>query len=166
MVELNNLVHYGRDLALRQEYAEAIRTNEEQYDARIRPIADWYKLHMITRPHPQPMKTAAEVYVAVLSSRLAYEHLLWAEGMTSSQLFKEGNHRTGSMISSWISMYFGHPPFVLSPENAADYFQPSHDIKMSRKYQLPKYRRQFKDFGEAHIDWTFITACQRPSELQ
>ena len=166
MVELNNLVHYGRDMSLRQEYAEAIRTNLEQYNDRIIRIAEWYKLHMIIRPRPQPIKTAAEVYVAVLSSRLAYEHHPWEDGMVSSQLFNEGNHRTGSMISSWISMYFGHPPFVLSPENAIDYFQPSHDIKMSKKYQLPKYRRQFKEFWEAHIDWTYVVESQRPSELE
>ena len=38
MCELNNLVHYGLDLQLRQEYAKAIRANEEKYFGNIDPI--------------------------------------------------------------------------------------------------------------------------------
>ncbi len=112
MCELNNLVHYGLDQPLRQEYVKAIRANEEKFYRNIDPIIKWYENHMKKEPHP--LKVAAEVYVAVLGH---------------PQLFIEGNHRAGSIISSWINMYYGYPPFVLSPKNAIPYFKPSADIK-------------------------------------
>ena len=110
--ELNNMVHYGLDFRLRQEYVKAIRANEEKYYRHIDPIIKWYENHMKKEPHP--LKVAAEVYVAVLGH---------------PQLFIEGNHRAGSLISSWINMYYGYPPFVLNPKNAIAYFKPSADIK-------------------------------------
>jgi hypothetical protein len=91
---------------------------------------------------------AAEVYVAIL---------------TRPQLFIEGNHRTGSLISSWISLYYGFPPFVLSFENALDYFEPSALIKYCAdksswrgKRMLPKYNALFRDFWERHIDERYV----------
>ena len=65
--ELNNLVHYGLDFKLRQEYVKAIRANEEKYFRHIDPIIKWYENHMKKEPHP--LKVAAEVYVAVLGTR-------------------------------------------------------------------------------------------------
>jgi len=97
MCELNNLVHYGLNSKLRQEYVKAISANSKKYYRNIEPIMDWYKNHMKKEPHP--LKVASEVYVAILGH---------------PQLFIEGNHRTGSIISSWINMYYGYPPFVLS----------------------------------------------------
>lgn len=146
MCELNNLVHYGSDSGLRQEYAKAIAANSGKYYRNIGPIKDWYERHMGREPHP--LKVAAEVYVAILGH---------------PQLFIEGNHRTGSMISSWISMHHGHPPFVLSPENAVAYFKPSGEIKMLAdkstwrgRRRLPKYRKSFKGFWQEHIDWDYV----------
>ena len=79
------------------------------------------------------------------------------------QLFIEGNHRSGSIISSWINMYYGHPPFILSYENAVAYFEPSAEIKAFADkstwrgaIKLPKYRRSFKTFWESHIDPKYI----------
>jgi hypothetical protein len=144
--ELNNLVHYGSNSRLRQEYAKAIIANERKYNRNIGPIMDWYMKHM--RPDPHPLKVAAEVYVAVLGH---------------PQLFIEGNHRTGSIISSWISMHHGHPPFVLSPENAIAYFEPSAKIKMfadkstwKGRFKLPKYRKSFKRFWQEYIDSNYV----------
>jgi hypothetical protein len=45
------------------------------------------------------------------------------------QLYIEGNHRTGSPIADWISVYYGFPPFDLPAENALAYFAPSIEIK-------------------------------------
>ena len=144
--ELNNLVHYGLDSRLRQEYVKAIRANEEKYYRNIDPIIKWYGNHMKKEPHP--LKVAAEVYVAVLGH---------------PQLFIEGNHRAGSLISSWINMYYGYPPFVLSPKNAIPYFKPSAEIKKFAdkstwrgRSRLPKYRKSFKDFWEKYIDWNYV----------
>jgi hypothetical protein len=145
--ELNDLVHYGTNLRLRQEYHRAIAATAEKYYKNLVPIRKWYKKHMDGEPHP--LKVAAEVYVAILGH---------------PQLFIEGNHRTGSIIASWIGMHYGHPPFILSPENAIAYFKPSAEIKMFAdkstwrgRFRLPKYRKSFKNFWEAHIDWEYVS---------
>lgn len=144
--ELNNLVHYGSNPRLRLEYHKAVVANSEKYNRNVIPIQNWYKKHMDQEPHP--LKVAAEVYVAVLGR---------------PQLFIEGNHRTGSIISSWISMYYGHPPFILGADNAIAYFEPSAEIKMFAdkstwrgRFRLPKYRKSFKKFWQDHIDWNYV----------
>ena len=144
--ELNNLVHYGNDLMLRLEYNQAILANLEKFSENIIPIEKWYKEHMKGEPHP--LKAAAEVYVSVLGF---------------PQLFIEGNHRTGNLISNWISMYYGHPPFVLSAENAIAYFKPSKEIKRFAnkstwrgRARLPKYRACFKKFWEENINSKYV----------
>ena len=144
--ELNNLVHYGLDSSLRQEYVKAILANKIKYYRNIDSIINWYENHMRKEPHP--LKVAAEVYVAILGH---------------PQLFIEGNHRTGSVISSWINMYYGYPPFVLSVKNAIPYFKPSAEIKKFAdkstwrgRSKLPKYRKSFKNFWEKHIDWKYV----------
>ena len=146
MCELNNLVHYGLDPQLRLEYLSAIDANCKKYCKNIDPIINWYEKHMKKEPHP--LKVAAEVYVAILGH---------------PQLFIEGNHRTGSIIASWISMYYDHPPFILSPENAIAYFKPSSEIKLKAdkcswrgRSRLPKYRSEFKKFWEENIDWNYV----------
>jgi hypothetical protein len=146
MLELNNLVHYGEDWELRLQYHKAIMSTSEKFYTQIEPIAKWYKKHMKGEPHP--LKVAAEVYVAILGH---------------PQLFIEGNHRTGSMICSWISMYYGRPPFVLSVDNAIAYFRPSAEIKKFAdkstwrgRQRLPKYRRSFKEFWETNIDSKYV----------
>ena len=144
--ELNNLVHYGLNARLRQEYVKAIVANSKKYYRNVDPIIKWYENHMKKEPHP--LKTAAEVYVAILGY---------------PQLFIEGNHRTGSLISSWINMHYGYPPFVLSVKNAIPYFRPSAEIKQFAdkstwrgKIRLPKYRKSFKEFWEKNIDWKYV----------
>ncbi len=112
LLELNNIVHYGFDMGLRLEFNRAIEANSNKFAENIEPIERWYRKHMKGEPHP--LKVAAEVYVAALGF---------------PQLFIEGNHRTGNLIANWISMYYGHPPFVLSPDNAVAYFKPSKEIK-------------------------------------
>jgi hypothetical protein len=148
ILELNNVVHYGFDMKLRLEYNCAIEGNSQKFAENIEPINKWYKRHMKGEPHP--LKVAAEVYVAALGF---------------PQLFIEGNHRTGNLIANWISMYYGHPPFVLSPENAVAYFKPSKEIKRFAdkstwrgRSRLPKYRKCFKRFWVQYIDRRFVKA--------
>lgn len=146
ILELNNIIHYGFDLKLRLEYNQAIVANSEKFCENIVPIEKWYRKQMKGDPHP--LKTAAEVYVAVLGF---------------PQLFIEGNHRTGNLISNWISMYYGHPPFVLNVRNAIAYFKPSKEIKRFAdkstwrgRARLPKYREAFKEFWEKNIDDKYV----------
>jgi hypothetical protein len=60
-------------------------------------------------------------------------------------------------------LHAGYPPFVLSPENAIDYFAPSAAIKRfaSRstwrgRWQLPKYRKSFRTFWEHHVETKYV----------
>ncbi len=146
ILELNNIVHYGFDLQLRLEYNQAIQANSEKFAEFIGPIEKWYEKQMKGEPHA--LKAAAQAYVAVLGF---------------PQLFIEGNHRTGNLISNWISMYYGHPPFVLSAKNAVSYFKPSKEIKKfvnkstwRGRARLPKYRTCFKRFWEDNIDKKYV----------
>ena len=145
ILELNNIIHYGLDLRLRLEYNRAIEANSQKFAENIEPIEKWYRTHL-KRKHA--LKAAAEVYVAVLGF---------------PQLFIEGNHRTGNLIANWISMYYGHPPFVLSPDNAVAYFKPSKEIKRFAdkitwrgRSRLPKYRKCFRKFWEQYIDSEYV----------
>jgi hypothetical protein len=146
ILELNNIVHYNFDIELRLEYNRAIEANSQKFAENIEPIEKWYRKHMKWEAHP--LKAAAEVYVAALGF---------------PQLFIEGNHRTANLIANWISMYYGHPPFVLNPNNAVAYFRPSKEIKRFAdksswrgRARLPKYRKRFKRFWEQYIDSKYV----------
>lgn len=146
MLALNNRVHYGTDKALRAEFKSAIEANAEKFHTNIVPIARWYRKHLERRDHPY--KLAAETYVSILGR---------------PQLFIEGNHRTGSLIASWINLRAGYPPFVLSVDNAVAYFEPSAEIKLfgdrstwRGRRRLPKYRRSFRAFWEHHVEEKYV----------
>jgi hypothetical protein len=146
MIQLNERVHYGTDRRLRAEYAKACKATEEKFHQHIAPIHQWYHEH--TRRGDHPLKLAAEIYVSILGY---------------PQLYIEGNHRTGSLVANWVTVYYGFPPFVLSQENAIAYFVPSAEIKSfgnkstwRGQFQLPKYRKSFLAFWERHIDAQYL----------
>jgi hypothetical protein len=156
MLALNNRVHYGTDSALMAEYESAIRATREKFNTQIGPIVDWYNKHAKRGDHP--FKLAAETYVSILGQ---------------PQLFIEGNHRTGSLIASWINLSAGLPPFVLSVDNAIPYFAPSAEIKRFAdkstwrgRTRLPKYRSVFRKFWESHVEERYVIRPETPtSEL-
>ena len=146
MVFLNERVHYGTDQPLLAEYATAREATEEKFYQHIGPIQQWYERH--TKRGDHPLKLAAEIYVSILGY---------------PQLYIEGNHRTGSLIANWITVYHGFPPFVLSVDNAIAYFAPSAEIKSfvgkstwRGMVRLPKYRKSFLTFWEHHIDSHYL----------
>ena len=146
MLVLNNRVHYGTNQQLIAEYATAIKATAEKFYQQIGPIQQWYEQH--TQRGNHPLKRAAEIYVSILGY---------------PQLYIEGNHRTGSLIADWITVYYGFPPFILSVENAIAYFAPSAEIKSfvnkstwRGQAQLPKYRKSFLTFWESHIDSQYL----------
>jgi hypothetical protein len=146
MLQLNEHVHYGTDQQLLAEYAKARKATEEKFKENIRPIHQWYDEHKKRGDHP--LKLAAEIYISILGQ---------------PQLYIEGNHRTGSLIADWITMYYGFPPFVLSQDNAIAYFAPSAEIKSfvdkstwRGRSKLPKYRKSFLVFWEHHIDSQYL----------
>jgi hypothetical protein len=95
MLELNNRVHYGMDAALRDEFSKAIAANGAKFAKNVGPILGWCEKHVARGD--AAYKLAAEVYVSILGQ---------------PQLFIEGNHRTGSLIASWINLAADCPPFV------------------------------------------------------
>ena len=146
MLVLNERVHYGTDQQLMAEYAKAMQATAEKFYQHIGPIQNWYEQH--TKRGDHPLKIAAEIYVSILGY---------------PQLYIEGNHRTGSLIANWITVYHGFPPFILSVENAIAYFAPSAEIKRfvnkstwRGQSQLPKYRKSFLKFWESHIDSQYL----------
>jgi hypothetical protein len=146
LLTLNNRVHYGADEAMMAQFASAIEANAEKFNNNIEPIIEWYQRHASRGDHPS--KLAAETYVSILGQ---------------PQLFVEGNHRTGSLIASWINLRAGYPPFVLSKQNAIAYFAPSAEIKRFAdrttwrgRVRLPKYRKSFRTFWEQHAESKYL----------
>lgn len=146
MLVLNNRVHYGTDKRLMAEFRSAVSANADKFHTNIGAIAKWYRRH--AERHDHPFKLAAETYVSILGR---------------PQLFIEGNHRTGSLIASWINLHAGYPPFVLSVANAVPYFAPSAEIKLfgdrstwRGRRRLPKYRRSFREFWEHHVEERYV----------
>ncbi len=152
MLLMNERVHYGTDERLLAEYVKAREATAEKFHRYIGPIQDWYERHQRRGDHP--LKLAAEIYVSILGY---------------PQLYIEGNHRTGSLIANWITVYYGFSPFILSFDNAIAYFAPSAEIKsfvdkstwrgMTR---LPKYRKSFLAFWEHHIDRRYLDNPDSP----
>src|SRR5690349_12301235 len=64
MLELNNRVHCGTDLALTREFSKAIDATAEKFYAQIGPISRWYWKHAARGD--DDIKLAAEVYVSIL----------------------------------------------------------------------------------------------------
>jgi len=147
MLELNNLVLYGADQQLRDEYKKALKVTEKKFNQQIGVVRDWYHKH--DKRGDSPTKLAAEVYVGILGA---------------PQVFIEGNHRAGCLIASWINLASNLPPFVLSLDNAIAYFAPSAEIKnftdkttWRGRRKLPKYRKSFKIFWEQHTNNKYLT---------
>jgi hypothetical protein len=153
MLALNECVHYGDDAFLRAEFTSAIVANTDKFNHQIEPIAAWFWKHAGRADHPY--KLAAETYVSIVGQ---------------PQLFVEGNHRTGSLIASWINLCDGYPPFVLSEQNAVAYFVPSTAIKLFAnrstwrgRTHLPKFRKSFRKFWEGHVEEKYMLCAEGSS---
>nr|WP_272211007.1 hypothetical protein [Marinicella sp. W31]MDC2876909.1 hypothetical protein [Marinicella sp. W31] len=153
LLELNHLVLCGSSRESRSEFSNhVIRTEEHFYDRELGDIGglvDWY-----ARSKSKPVrKRAAGVYVRVLSR---------------PQLFIEGNHRTGALIMSYILGREGLPPFVLTPENAEAYFNPSTLVRDAHKYsmdelvKIPKLKRYFARFLAETEDDSLVVKTKSP----
>lgn len=136
-LELNAIVLCGLDPQVRAESARHLAATEKHFydekDGGIRDIIEWYEMHA----NESAWKRAAGVYIRILSE---------------PELFIEGNHRTGALIMSHILARDGHPPFVLTVDNAKAYFDPSTLITKKKKksltllLEMPRLKRQFAGF--------------------
>jgi hypothetical protein len=146
LLALNERVHYGGDRRLMKEFARAIEASANKFYANIDAVQTWHETHAGRGDHPY--KLAAEAYVSIVGQ---------------PQMFIEGNHRTGSLIASWINLHAGYPPFVLSVDNALAYFAPSAEIKQfankstwrGRKH-LANYRKSFRTCWEQLVDPKYV----------
>jgi hypothetical protein len=147
VLELNTVVLCGNDPARRQEYERHRATTEQRFyeerDGGIRDLVEWLERH----GRRTVWQRAAGVYVRILSR---------------PQLFVEGNHRTGTLVMSYLLAREGEPPFVLTPENAAAYFDPSTAIRDIEKHGLamllrsPSLRKHLARMLVAHADRRFL----------
>lgn len=146
MLEINHRVHYGEDYILRSEYRKALEATTEKFSTLIRPMREYYRRK--TDQGTSCWKIAAELFIAIVGQ---------------PQLFIEGNHRSGSVIASWVNLVNGKPPFVLNVDNAIAYFSPAQEIKKFNKRavwrsltKLPKYKRDFREFWENHCEKRYM----------
>lgn len=143
LLALNGLVLWGQaepdsESAWRQRAA----TEELFYAHGDSGIGELIACHQSMARQPV-WKCAARVYIQILSQ---------------PQLFLEGNHRTGSLVMSYILARNGKPPFVLSVDNAKAYFDPSSLVKNARKHSLrmlveqPKLTKRLADLLRESTD--------------
>lgn len=152
LLEMNALVLCGSDE--REEYASHLESTERKfYEEREGGIRDLVE-HMAGHRHGSPWQRAAGGYVRILSE---------------PQLFIEGNHRTGALVMSYILVREGQPPFVLSVENAAGYFDPSTVIRSLRKQtltmlvRLPALQERFGKFLQAQANASYLLPVFPPA---
>lgn len=146
-LEINALVLCGTDPAQRARVADHLEATEERfYDSGqggIRDVIEWHE----RSTHQSVWKRAAGIYIRLLSE---------------PQLFPEGNHRSGTLLMSYILGREGKPPVVLTPDNAAGFFDPSTAIKQIRKQSLAMMigmtglKRHFAEFLKAQADERYL----------
>jgi ABC-type phosphate transport system substrate-binding protein len=111
----------------------------EEREGGIQDLAEWYQAHQ----GDSTWARAAGAYVRMLSR---------------PQLFIEGNHRTGALLMSYILVRDGLPPFVLSTDSAAAYFDPSTAVKDVDKnspamvFRLSRVTKQLAKLLREHCD--------------
>jgi len=151
MLEINTTVLCGVEAPQRREYASHIDATEHHFyderDGGIGDLVEWYDAHATE----SPWKRAAGVFVRILSQ---------------PQLFLEGNHRSGALIMSYILLRNDLPPFVLSPDNAVEYFNPSAVIRKTIKkapatlFKLPKIKARYAQFLKSQADRRYLLEAE------
>ena len=147
-LELNHTVLFEHAPVSATEDASQFEATENYFyqnqTAGIGQLMEWLNIH----DHDSVWKQAAGIFTFMLSQ---------------PQLFLEGNHRTGSLIMSYVLMKKGHAPFVLSAENARFFFEPAEMTKKRSKNNLvddwlylPKQTRKFACLLEKEQDKAFV----------
>ena len=137
LLEVNATVLCGNDTRRRAQYAQHLAASESRFygdgEGSAKQLLEWYAAHR----EQSTWKRAAGVYVRILSA---------------PQLFIEGNHRSGSLIVSYLQLRDGFPPFVLGLGNAEAYFNPSTVIRRQPKrgigalFRLPRIKKRYARF--------------------
>ena len=143
LLEMNSLVLCGTSPARREDYRRHIEATEhrfyEEREGGVQDLVEWCASHR----DDAVWDRAAGAYVRMLSR---------------PQLFIEGNHRTGALLMSFVLVWNGRPPFVLSADAAPAYFDPSVAISHVDKknpttyFQLSRVRDRLATLLVEHSD--------------
>lgn len=157
LLELNTLVLCGENACARDGSARHIEATAqrfwEQAGGGIRDVVDWHDRHR----GESVWRRAAGVYIRVLSE---------------PQLYIEGNHRTGALIMSYLLARDGRPPFVLTVDNAAGYFDPSTLVTRINKngtvmlFRMPRLKKYFASYLKDHTNPTHLLKDADPLARQ
>ena len=149
LLEMNTIVLCGTNPTRRALYAGHIEATErrfyEEREGGIQDLVEWYQTHK----DESTWDRAAGAYVRILSK---------------PQLFIEGNHRTGTLLMSYILVRDGLPPFVLSDESAPAYFDPSTAVRDVDKnspatiFRLSRVREQLAKLLRERSDPRYLLA--------
>jgi len=149
VLELNALVLSGdstRRRARNETHLEATkRWVHKKRKGDLESVVTWGMTHQ----HLSPWKQAAGIFIRVLRQ---------------PQLFIEGNHRTGSLLMSYILMRHGLPPFVLSPKTVKAFFDPCTMTRelpntvYSDMYRIPKLKKQFARLLKNETNESYLIA--------
>lgn len=148
ILELNRIVlHYSSKTSPEEKKSQFKASKSHFYKAKgagIGQLMDWLALNKKTNI----WKKTAGTFTHILSQ---------------PQLFIEGNHRTGSLIMSYLLLRAGRSPFVLSYENAKHFFEPAEMTKKRHKkalldeyLHLPKQTRKFAKLLKAEQSSKFL----------
>lgn len=135
ILELNHIVLYHHaNISIEEDKSQFKATKKHFYDTKhagVGQLMEWLAFNKNT----EVWQKSAGIFTHILSQ---------------PQLFIEGNHRTGSLIMSYLLMREGFSPFVLSYDNAKHFFEPAELIKKRHKktlldefLHLPKQTRKF-----------------------
>ena len=155
-LELNTIVLCGREAAVRTAYHRLIEAAEtrfyEQPGGGIGDIMDWFDRNR----GKNVWRLAAGVFIRILSE---------------PQLFIEGNHRTGALIMSYLLAREGRAPFVLTADNAREFFNPASVFKKTKKhsvtmrFKMPGLTSAFADYLKHQADKDFLVSKKPVQEL-
>lgn len=145
MLRLNQLVHTGNDPSKELEYMGFMNSTRDKVDNQSENLMKWYKRH--TENKDDPYELAAGLYVRVLAM---------------PQLFIEGNHRTGSLIANLELLLFGQNPFILTPDNAVQFFNLASDVKFFKADVGSHFKRLVGWRDEKHRMREFLKSKALP----
>ena len=145
LLEMNHIVLCGSDPNQRMNYYHHITETRTRFLSRIKPIRSWMEKN---KNRKDPHKFATGFYLRALSQ---------------PQLFIEGNHRTGNILVNYLLVSRGEPPYVLTPQTAAEYLNISGDIKFTDKdnsiettFKVPGQKKRFMALLREHADERFL----------
>lgn len=149
LLELNAIVHLGLNSKVRRQYKVFLKHTEDKFYKYLPDLIAWYKRH--ERDNDDPYKIAAGLYVRILAA---------------PQLFFDGNHRTGALVANYYLLTKELNPFVLTTDNAVEFFNLASDIKFKKKGIGPQFKRAIGWRDEVHFMKNFLIKNAQPFTAQ